>query len=117
VAVQLTNILRDVAEDKTLGRVYLPQEDLARFGVTSIADSPAIRDVLRFEAARAHELFAAAHHLPLHVEPRTRPCLRALLGTYAKLLDKIEEREYDVFSERVRLSGGEKLMMLARSVL
>jgi 15-cis-phytoene synthase len=116
VAVQLTNILRDVAEDHALGRVYLPQEDLARFGVTSIGDSPAMRELLRFEAARARELFQHARELPAHVEPRTRPCLRALLGTYATLLDKIEQRNYDVFGERVRLSGPEKLMLLARAL-
>lgn len=116
VAVQLTNILRDVAEDRALGRVYLPQEDLARFGVAAIEDSPAMRQLLRFEAARARELFEHARELPTHVEPRTRPCLRALLGTYARLLDRIEAKNYDVFSERVRLSGAEKLLALARAV-
>ena len=116
VAVQLTNILRDVAEDRALGRVYLPQEDLARFGVTVIADSAALRQVLRLQAGRARELFAAARALPSHVEPRTRPCLRALLGVYSALLDKIERRGYDVFSERIGLSGGEKLLALARAV-
>lgn len=117
VAVQLTNILRDVAEDKALGRVYLPQEDLARFGVTEIADSPALREVLRLEAGRARELFAAARALPAHVEPRTRPCLRALLGVYSALLDKIERRGYNVFQERIGLSGGEKLLALARAAV
>ena len=117
VAVQLTNILRDVAEDKALGRVYLPQEDLARFGVTEIADSPALREVLRLEAGRARELFAAARALPAHVEPRTRPCLRALLGVYSALLDKIERRGYNVFQERIGLSRGEKLLALARAAV
>ncbi|MEP7363039.1 MAG: phytoene/squalene synthase family protein [Acidobacteriota bacterium] len=117
VAVQLTNILRDVAEDQTLGRVYLPQEDLTRFGVTAIAGSPAMRDLLRFEASRARELFAAAVDLTSHVVPRTRPCLRALLSTYAMLLDKIEERHYDVFTTRVRLTSAEKLLILAKALL
>lgn len=116
VAVQLTNILRDVAEDYSLGRVYLPQEDLERFGVRVIADSPAMRELLRFEAGRARELFERGRGLPGHVEWRTRPCLRALLGTYGALLDKIEARDYDVFTSRVRLSGAEKVAMLARAV-
>lgn len=117
VAVQLTNILRDVAEDASLGRVYLPQEDLARFGVGTIADSPALRELLRFEAARARALFTHARELPAHVQPRTRPCLRALLGIYERLLDKIESRQYNVFSERVRLNRAEKLAALGRALL
>lgn len=116
VAVQLTNILRDVAEDASLGRVYLPQEDLARFGVSAIADSPALRELLRFEAARARALFTHARQLPACVEPRTRPCLRALLGIYERLLDKIEHRGFDVWGDRVRLSGVEKMAALGRAL-
>jgi len=117
VAVQLTNILRDVAEDHALGRVYLPADDLARFGVEKIADSAAMRELLSFEAARASELFQCARELPAHVEPRTRPCLRALLGTYETLLKKIEARRYDVFTERIRLGGAEKLLAMAKAFL
>lgn len=117
VAVQLTNILRDVAEDAALGRIYLPQEDLARFGVNAIADSPALRQLLRFEAARARELFTHARELPAHVQPRTRPCLRALLGIYERLLDRIEAHQYDVFTTRIRLSGTEKLAALSRAFM
>ena len=115
VAVQLTNILRDVAEDNTLGRVYLPREDRDRFGLTTIADSPAMRKLLQFEAGRARDLFERGRGLPEHVERRTRPCLRAILGTYRTLLDKIEARGYDVFTSRVRLSGAEKLLTLAKA--
>ncbi|NUM44692.1 MAG: phytoene/squalene synthase family protein [Anaerolineales bacterium] len=117
VALQLTNILRDVAEDAALGRIYLPQEDLARFGVNGIADSPALRQLLRFEAVRARELFTHARELPAHVQPRTRPCLRALLGIYERLLDRIEARQYDVFTTRIRLSRTEKLAALSRAFM
>jgi phytoene synthase len=116
VAVQLTNVLRDVAEDHALGRVYLPQEDLRRFGVDRIGDSDPMRGLLRFEAERAWALYEEGRPLVAMVEPETRACLRAILGVYERLLGRIEARNFDVFSGRVRLTGIEKAGVLARAL-
>lgn len=115
VAVQLTNVIRDVAEDHALGRVYLPQEDLRRFGAARIEDGAAMRALLRNGAARAKALYEEGRPLIGMVEPETRACLRALIGVYERLLDEIERRDFDVFHGRVRLSGLQKLGVLFNS--
>jgi phytoene synthase len=115
-AVQLTNVIRDVAEDHVLGRVYLPQEDLRRFDVEQIADSEAMRALLRFEAGRARKLYEEGRPLVGMAAPETRACLRALIGMYERLLDEMERRDFDVFHGRVRLSAWQKLGVLAKSV-
>jgi phytoene synthase len=117
VAVQLTNIIRDVREDSERGRVYLAQEDLRAFGANAIADSPEMRALLREYAARAERLFAEGAPLVQMAEPGTRPCLRGILGVYAALLRKLKRRNLAVFGERVRLSKAEKLWVLARAYL
>lgn len=124
LAFQLTNIIRDVKEDAAMGRVYLPEEDLQRFGRSAAELDPArlkngfdaarFRPVLEFEAGRARELYRAADQLlPLIDEP-SRPALWVLVEIYRRLLEKIAARGYDVFSEKVRLSPREKLSVLAR---
>jgi 15-cis-phytoene synthase len=115
VAVQLTNILRDVKEDLDLGRVYLPQEDLQAFGVDRIEDSPQMRALLRHQAQRARKLYASKELLLALVDPKTRPCLNAIIGVYEKLLDKLEAADFGVFQERVRLSKMQKLQVMAAS--
>ena len=115
VAVQLTNILRDVKEDQELGRVYLPQEDLRRFGVANIADSSAMRQLLRHEASRARELYQSKSPLLKLVDAKTRPCLQAIIGVYEQLLDKLEAADFAVFEQRVKLSGLQKLGVMVRS--
>ncbi len=122
LAFQLTNILRDVAQDNGLGRVYLPQEDLARFGcaTSSIAaapPSPAARELFRFEAARAREFYAEGAALVPLVEADSRSALWALARIYGGLLGKMERRDYDVTSARVRLSAAEKSWILLRARL
>ena len=116
LAFQLTNILRDVRSDFEMGRVYIPQEDLARFGC-SAADlrgplTPAVRDLLAFEADRAWRLYEEGAPLVDQVDSDSRATLWALVRTYSTLLARIEERGFDVFSSRVSVSSAEKLQYL-----
>ena len=124
LAFQLTNIIRDVKDDAGLGRVYLPQEDLERFGRTAADLDPALlksgfdaagfRPVLEFEAKRARELYSAADELLPLIDEESRPALWVLVEIYRRLLEKIAERGYDVFGEKIKLSRREKLSVLAR---
>ena len=122
IAFQLTNILRDVPKDYEMGRVYLPHEDLARFGVRAeeLARgplTPEMRDLFAFEAARAWSFYREGVELIPRVHPDARAALWALVRIYSSLLRRIEERGYDVFSERVRLSTPEKTGILLRARL
>jgi phytoene synthase len=119
VAFQLTNIIRDVKEDSQLGRVYLPSEDLHRFGVeprvlTNGNAATACRPVLEFEAQRAREYYRSAEELLPLIDDDSQPALWTLVEIYRRLLERIAARNYDVFSERVRLSTAEKVGLLAR---
>jgi 15-cis-phytoene synthase len=120
LAFQLTNILRDVAQDYALGRVYLPQEDLERFGCAreSLPVAPpreAARELVRFEAERARGFYEeGAALLPL-VGEDSRAALWALARIYGGLLGKMEARNYDVTGARVGLSAAEKTWILLRA--
>jgi len=119
IAFQLTNILRDVKEDAAMGRVYLPQEDLERFHITpdelgSGIPLEKIRPLLAFEAARARLFYLAADHLVPLIDEDSQPALWAMVEIYRGILDRIELKQFDVYSERVRLSLGDKLKVLAR---
>jgi 15-cis-phytoene synthase len=119
VAFQLTNIIRDVKEDAEMGRVYLPREDLVRFGVeaqslTNGTASAALRPVLEFEAERAREFYRAADELLPLVDEESQAALWTLVEIYRRLLKRISARNYDVFAERVRLSTAEKLAVLGK---
>jgi phytoene synthase len=122
LAFQLTNILRDLKEDALLNRVYLPQEDLDRFGYTH-ADlaagcrDPRFAELMRFEVARARGYYAEARQLFDYLEPAGRPILGTMLKIYGGLLDEIERRDYDVFSTRVRLSTWRKMGFAAQGIL
>jgi phytoene synthase len=114
-AMQLTNILRDVGEDLALGRVYLPDEDLARFGLTQ-ADLAARRVDARFEAlmefeiARARRLYDEGLALiPLLESARGRLAFQFAVDAYSAILGRIRANGYDVFGRRARLSFAEKL--------
>ncbi len=116
LAFQLTNIIRDVPSDFEMGRVYLPQEDLDRFGV-SISDlrgplTPQLRDLLEFEAERAWRFYEGGAPLLSQVDADSRATLGALIRTYSTLLARIEERGFDVFTSRVSLSRAEKFQYL-----
>jgi len=120
VAFQLTNILRDIAEDAARDRVYLPAEDLRRFGVDSRdlrngQPGDALRSLMRFEAGRARAYYRESQPLVDMIHKPSRPALRALIGIYSHLLTRIEERKFDVFTERVSLSAAEKCGIVLRA--
>ncbi|MGA7626008.1 MAG: squalene synthase HpnC [Candidatus Acidiferrales bacterium] len=116
LAFQVTNIIRDVSADRAIGRLYLPQEDLDRFGVRSQELSgpmtPQIRALLEFEADRAWQLYREGAPLVRKVDGDSRFTLWALIRTYSSLLARIEERDFDVFSSRISLSSAEKIQYL-----
>lgn len=122
LAFQLTNIIRDVQEDAAMGRVYLPEEDLARFGLTAsdllAAPDPArFRPLLNLEADRAREFYKAGDELIPMIAEDSQPGLWVLVNIYRKLLQKITDRQYDVFSGKVSLTVSEKLRILGRGFL
>ncbi len=118
LALQLTNILRDIGEDAERGRVYLPIEDLQRFGcklpVTKIDES--FRALMRFEAERAYGFYAEAMDLVELLAPPGRAVFLVMLHTYRCLLDEIVARDFDVFGERVRVSTWRKLWFVAQAL-
>ncbi|RUL86218.1 phytoene/squalene synthase family protein [Tautonia sociabilis] len=118
VALQLTNILRDVREDALLGRVYLPMEDLDRFGVApdelkAPVPSDRLRALLAFQGGRAYEFYGQASPLIRLVAPVGRPVLAAIVGIYRGLLDEIARRDYDVLASRVSLPAWRKAVITA----
>lgn len=119
LAFQMTNIIRDVKEDVGMGRVYLPAEDLARFGLNAAElltkpDAARFRPLLSLEADRAREFYASGDALIPYVSEDSQPALWALVTIYRRLLEKIAEKQYDVFSSRVGLSRWEKLRVLGK---
>ncbi len=118
IAFQLTNILRDVREDAEKNRVYLPAEDLARFAVSLPTFEPRERFVqlMRFEAERARDYYRESAPLVGLIDKGSRASLRALIGIYSRLLDRIVGSDYDVLARRVRVPTWEKLWVLMRSV-
>ena len=114
LAFQLTNIVRDVYGDYAMGRVYLPAEDLRHFGVApedlrGKQITLPIRELLRFETERAWQYYREGAKLISLVDPESRAALWGLVRTYSSLLARIEQRGFDVFSSRVRLSLAEKM--------
>ncbi len=119
IAFQLTNILRDLGEDAVRGRVYLPREDLARFGYAEEQLRRGTRDdcfaeLMKFQIARAQGYYDAALPLADLLQPAGRAVFLVMLRTYRGLLDEIVRRDYDVFSTRVRLGQLHKLWLAAR---
>jgi phytoene synthase len=114
IAFQLTNILRDIDEDARNGRVYLPAEDLRRFGMDGTLKRDAgFLELMRFEAGRARRYYEESRPLIGMVEPGCRASLWALVEIYRRLLDRIEASGFDVFGRRIRLSTAEKIWILA----
>ncbi len=120
VALQLTNVLRDVVEDRDqLGRVYLPADDLARFGCAPDASGPADRlaALLTFEAERARGWYDRGLGLLPHLDRRSRACVAAMAGIYHRLLDQIERDPGAVLRGRISLTTGQKVGVTARSLV
>lgn len=122
LAMQLTNICRDVLEDWEFGRVYLPQDEMQRFGVTE-ADlgnrvvTEGFANLMEFQIDRARQYFASGRQLLPYLSPRSRACPAALGLIYGGVLNKIEAAGYDVFRERISLSKSAKLGLMARAWL
>jgi phytoene synthase len=126
IAFQLTNILRDVREDAERDRIYLPLEDLERFGV-STAEICNLknghhmtlnqRELLAFEAKRAGDYYKSGYELLPLIDADSRPALWVLISIYHRLLQRIEEKNFDVFSERVSVPTRTKLAVLVRGML
>lgn len=119
IAFQLTNILRDVLEDAGNGRVYLPEEDLKRFGVspqvfTSGRADDAFLKLFHFEAARAREFYTQSRPLLGMVEPVSRPALWAMVSIYREVLERVDADPALVLKGRVSLPVHEKVMFALR---
>jgi len=123
LAFQLTNMIRDVKEDAAMGRVYFPQEDLAQFGLSAAdlaapqVDVARIRPLLALEADRARECYRDGEELIPLVNEDSQPALWVLITIYRRLLEKIALNEYNVFSERIRLTVPEKLSVMGKGML
>jgi phytoene synthase len=122
IAFQLTNIIRDVKEDAQMGRVYLPLEDLQRFELTpgelkSSPDRGRLRSLLTMEADRARDFYKSGHDLIPLVNEDSQPALWVLVTIYQRLLEKIAQKQYDVYAGKVRLTTIEKVSVLGKGFL
>jgi phytoene synthase len=117
-AFQLTNFIRDVGEDLARGRIYLPQADLARFGVSenllalavrTAAPSPQVRSLVAFEVRRAAGLYAAARPGLRMVDARSRPCLEAAFTLYRRILHRVIANDFNVFERRLVVPAWQRL--------
>jgi phytoene synthase len=119
VAMQITNVLRDVREDYARGRVYLPAEDLRRFGCTEnleLSPPEASEALIRFEAARGREWFGRGLELLPLLDARSRACVRAMTGIYRRILGQIDRDPQQIMRRRVSLPAWEKAWVAARSL-
>ena len=127
VALQITNILRDVREDFRNNRVYLPAEDLTRFGIEFApfgSPEPFATEAMRarfaslveFEAARAREWYGSGLRLLATIDRRSAACTGAMAGIYRRLLDRIDKNPDEVLRGRMSLPGGEKALVAAEAL-
>lgn len=121
VAFQLTNFIRDVGEDARLGRIYLPQDSLAAFGVEPASLSRGvvdngIRNLLAFEIDRTRSIYRRAEPGIDLLSPRARHCVRTAFDLYGRILDRIEAADYQIFDERIRVSRLTRLRLAATAV-
>ena len=122
IAFQLTNIMRDVREDAELGRVYLPAEDLQRFGVSveqlrSGVEDEKFRELMRFEGARARACYDESAPLLDLIQPKSRRSLWALREIYLRLLNRLEAAHYGVLSRRLNVPTHTKVLLLLRAFM
>ena len=119
LAFQLTNFLRDVGEDLDRGRVYLPQEDLRRFGADPHARvvTPEWRALMAFEIERNRRLYREADDGIPALPGASRRCVATARVLYARILERIEDADYDVFASRARVSTPAKAALAARMVV
>ncbi|MFI6076840.1 phytoene/squalene synthase family protein [Actinoplanes sp. NPDC051343] len=119
-AFQLTNFIRDVAEDFERGRIYLPLSDLADFGVTPsdfAVRSPKIKNLIAYEVSRAREHYAAAAPGITMLDPASQACMRTAYVLYGGILDEVEAAGYDVFTQRATVPNRRRAAVAVRSLL
>jgi phytoene synthase len=122
IALQLTNILRDIREDAQRDRIYIPQDEMERFGYSEadifggIANEPFLH-LMRFQVERARGYFERGRRLLPLLPRRSRACTAVLLGIYARMLERVEARPFAVLRERVSLSGRQKLALAGRELV
>ena len=119
IAFQLTNIIRDVKEDAAMGRVYIPADELEQHGLTAAdiaagTEGERIKPLLRIQAERARDFYKSGRELIGYIDDDSRPALWTLVEIYSRLLEKIARLDYNVYGEKVRLTTGEKLKVLAK---
>ena len=118
VALQLTNILRDIVEDADMGRVYLPAKDIAKFECAPDLSGPRenVGELVMFESERALEWFEKGFELLGHLDRRSRACVSAMSGIYFRLLRRIRQNPAAVLDGRMSLPAWEKSLVAARSL-
>ena len=122
IALQLTNIIRDVRADALRGRVYLPQDEIARFGcrneeLRGTAPSAAMRELLAFQCARARHYYARASAVLDRLEPRPLVAAEIMARIYSETLTRIEGAGYDVFATRIRVPAARRVAIAASTWL
>ncbi|SCL16378.1 phytoene/squalene synthase family protein [Micromonospora inyonensis] len=126
LAFQLTNFIRDVAEDLDRGRTYLPDEDLAKFDVTREdllaakargRGTPRIRDLVEYEISRAQAHYEAAAPGIVLLNPGSQACMRTAYALYGGILDEVAAQDYDVFIRRARVPRRQRVAVATRALL
>lgn len=122
IALQLVNIMRDVPEDWALGRVYLPQDELAAFGVTEDdlaagVATPQFRKLMAYQGERARTYLAEGRELLPHLDRRSRACVATFATLYEAILEQIEASGYDVFTRRPSVPTARKLAIVGRGLV
>jgi phytoene synthase len=122
IAFQLANFIRDVGEDLERGRVYLPLDELARFGVdrTTLEKrvlTPEIIEALKFQIARVRALQAEAEEGINYLDKTSRPCIRAASELYCGIVDEVEAIGYDIFNERAKTSTARRLRVASKAYI
>ena len=122
IAMQLTNIMRDLQEDSERDRIYIPQDEMAQFGYkeTDMLNGQInnnFRQLMQFQVERARSYFDSGINLLDFLQDDAIGCTAILHKLYSRILDRIEKKEYDVFSNRVSLTGFEKIMIMSRFFL
>ena len=121
-AFQLTNFIRDIAEDLERGRVYLPESHLGRFGVTRRdlvrgRTTPAVKELIRYEIGVARRHYEAAAPGILMLDPGSQACMRTAFALYGGILDEIEANDHDVFGRRATVPNRRRAAVAMRSLL
>ncbi len=122
VAFQLANFIRDVGEDLDRGRVYLPQDELAQFGVdremlAARKLTPEITAALKFQIERVRQLQREAAPGILQLEPASRPCIEAASELYCGIVDEVEAIGYDIFNKRAKTSTARRMRVAGKAYL